>query len=180
MTRSTGAALVAACLATSLAQAASPLPVQITRARYVSLGYDTGDRFMSEVEAIRYPDRILPADQVALQNLREQLEAWEYFVVTDGNQQGELFFAVRTGRKLLVDGGTRISGGRGVGEPLGPSMRAEVSSADDLLSIYDVTAGRGPGALLWRARQATGNPFPGKLLAQLKQQVESAPKNNKK
>ncbi len=173
MTRSTGAALVAACLVSSVGQAAPPLPLQIARARYVALGYDAGDRFISELESIGDLDRIAPADQVALQNLREQLETWEHFIVT--NKGAELFIAVRTGRKVLVEGGGRVGTGSGAGTPGGPMMRAELSSGDDMLSIYEAKGGR-VGMLLWRQRQAPGGAYPGKLYTQLKQEVESAPK----
>lgn len=174
MTRSTGAALMAACLVSSVGQAA-PLPVQIARARYVALGYDAGDRFISELEAIGNLDRIAPADQVALQNLREQLETWEHFLVTNKVHEAELFIAVRTGRKVLVEGGGRVGTGSGAGTPGGPMMRAELSSGDDMLSIYEARGGR-VGMLLWRQKQAPGGAYPGKLYTQLKQDVESAPK----
>lgn len=174
MTRSTGVTLVAVCLVSSLGQAA-PLPVQIARARYVALGYDAGDRFISEAEAIGQLDRIVPADQAALLNLREQLEAWEQFIVTNEVHEAELFIAVRTGRRVSVDGGGRVGNNNGAGRPGSLMMRAELSSGDDMLSIYEASFGR-IGGLLWRQRQAPGGAFPGKLLTQLKQDVESAPK----
>jgi hypothetical protein len=67
--------------------------------------------------------------------------------------------AVRTGRRVSATAGVRI-GGRRQGSastasvPTGSSYGAEVSSADDMLSVYDGT--RTGGALLWREQRPGG------------------------
>jgi len=175
MRRATFAALSTVLVLATLGDA-GPLPVQIARARYVALGYDLGDHFLSEVEAIGNPDRVHPNDVAALANLRDQLESWGQYVVTTRPRDAELFFAVRTGRRVGLGGGGRVAGAGGNGGPTatGPMFRVELSSADDMLSIYE-SSGGGAGALLWRQRQSVGGAYPGKLLEQLKREVTAAP-----
>jgi hypothetical protein len=166
-------ALSAVCFVASGLEA-GPLPAQIARARYVALGYDAGDSFLSEIQGLQNPDRILPADQVALQNLREQLEAWGQYVVVTRPDQAELLFAVRAGRRASMGGGVRVGSSDTGARTGGPTFRAEVSSPDSMLSIYDASSG-GLGTPLWRQRQDAGRAFPGSLLNELKQQVEASP-----
>ena len=70
MRKAVGAA-AGALLFLSLAPAAVDagkriVPARIAQARYVALGYDLGDRFLSETEAITDPD-VLPEERRALQ-----------------------------------------------------------------------------------------------------------------
>jgi hypothetical protein len=175
MRRASLAVLLAAFLLPGEGEA-GPISVLITRARYVALGYDTGEnRFVSELQAIGNPDLVLPADLAALQNLREQLEAWGQYVVTTKPQDAELLFAVRTGRRAAIGGGVRAGGVGGGLQSGGPVARAELSSADDMLSIYESSGGQ-MGALLWRQRQEAGRGYPGQMFQELKQGVEAAPK----
>jgi hypothetical protein len=159
----------------TVAEAAGPIPAQITVARYVALGYDTGDRFVPELEAIGRPELVHPDELAALANLHDQLEAWGYFVVTTTPKDADLLFAVRKGRRVLIGGGLGSGGGQGPGLQSGGSAGVQVSSGDDMLSIYDAQRGAS-SAPLWRERQSPGKSYPGKLFDQLKQQVEAAPK----
>jgi hypothetical protein len=163
--------------------AAGKVPLEIARARYVALGYDTGDRFLSEREALSQLDKILPEDQKALSGLRDQLESWDKYVITDRPEQAELLFAVRAGRRAVISGGTPLRGGAVSGPAGGISGGgaagvssyggAQISSQGDMLTIYEARDGR-PGTQLWRERHAAG--FPSRLFEQFKADVERSVK----
>jgi len=178
-----------ACLAVLLtaaflpvAEAGGPMLAQITSARYIALGYDTGERFIPELEVIGRPELVHPDEIVALANLRERLETWGHFVIENEPRNAELLFAIRKGRRVLLGAGV-VPGGQGGGVRSGGgeagvrsgSAGVEVSSGDDMLSIYDAHRGMS-SAPLWRERQTPGRSFPGNLFDQLKKQVEAAPK----
>jgi len=58
------------------------VPARLGQARYVILGYDVGDRVITELEAASHPE-ILREDREALRVLRNALEDWKRYVVVD-------------------------------------------------------------------------------------------------
>jgi hypothetical protein len=142
---------VCSVLALWAAAAAGP-PAQLAQARYVALGYDRGDRFVSEAEM---PVDVLPEERAALQALREGLEQWGRYVVVVRPAQAELLIAVRKGRLVSVGGGIRGGGpAYGPGGPIGsgPGVGVQVSSPDDMIEVFDA---RG-GSLIWRSMKPNG------------------------
>ena len=144
-------------LAAGLA-AAELVPARLAQAQYVVLGYDLGDRFMSASDAIGDP-QILPEDRKALSDLSDQLEKWKRYVITRRAADAELFIAVRTGRRASSTvRGPAAGPGRTSGTTR--SVGLELSSADDMLSVYEAgggMSGRGISArLLWRAQRPRG------------------------
>ena len=164
---------------------AAKMPAEIARARYVALGYDTGDRFVSEADGIAHPDKVLPEDLKALRAVRDQLETWEKYVITVRPEQAEILVVVRAGRRAVVSMGAPLGGrpaGGSAGSPAGASAPrvtsygGQVSSQGDMLTIYEARQGR-PGMLLWREQHAAG--FPSRLFEQFKAEVERSPKPKK-
>ena len=156
--------------------AADRMPARVLQARYVALGYDLGDRFLSESEAIGDPDRVTPEDRKALQDVRDLLEKWDRYVVTRRPADAELLIAVRAGRRGMVAAGVRI-GGRGTRPgPSGRSSTVELSSPGDVLSVYEGSGG-GLGVPLWRGQRMDGFSGPSPtLMEQFKAEVEGAAK----
>ena len=134
------------------------VPARLAQARYVALAYDLGDSLLSESEALAKPARVLPEDREALINVRNMLEKWGHYVLTVRPAQAELLIAVRAGRRASLEAGVRTGGSRaapgaaGTGSTTGSSYRAEASSGDDMLSVYD---GSG-GPLIWREQRPAG------------------------
>ena len=86
--------LVGAVLAAPLAllpPAEAGPPAQLALARYVALGYDRGDRFVS-VTDVRTD--FLLEERAALQTIRAEIERWERYVVVDRPGQADLLIAV--------------------------------------------------------------------------------------
>jgi hypothetical protein len=149
------------------------VPALIAQARYVALGYDTGDQFLSEQEGITQVDKLLPGDLRALGALRDQLEKWDKYIITLRPEQAELIFAVRSGRRAVASVGIPLGGGPATSAAPGLSAYGgQISSQDDMLTIYDVRSGR-PGTQLWREQHAVG--FPSRLFDQFKADVERTP-----
>jgi hypothetical protein len=162
------------------------LPARIAQARYVALGYDLGDRFLSETAAIASPD-VLPEERRALQAIHDDLQRWGKYVVTLRPEDAELLIAVRVGRRGSF-GGSTIAGGvangtggyggafdSAGGVRRGSSFNAEISSNTDMLTVYDSAGGR-VGAQLWRVQKGGGLAGdPPKLFQQFRADVESAP-----
>jgi hypothetical protein len=126
----------------------------MAHAKYVALGYDLGDRFVEESETFADRGDIHPEDRRALAGLRALIEKMDRHVITVRREQADLFIAVRTGRRVAV-GGTVSPGGvaRFPGSaPRGVAAVSEVSSAEDMLSVYEA---RG-NMLLWREKRAEG------------------------
>ena len=134
------------------------VPARLAQARYVALAYDLGDSLLSESEALAKPMRVLPEDREALNSVRNLIEKWGRYVITVRPAQAELLIAVRAGRRASLEasvrtGGTRVApGAAGTGSTTGSSYRAEASSGDDMLSVYD---GSG-GPLIWREQRPAG------------------------
>jgi len=66
-------------LAPSLPAGSKQATGRLAQARYVALGYDLGDRFLSERQAIVDSDRVTPEDRRALEVIRELLEDWDRY-----------------------------------------------------------------------------------------------------
>lgn len=159
-------------LATGLLAAPSVLPARVLQARYIALGYDLGDSFLSEREALLQPGRVMPDDQRALRAVRDLLEKWNRYVITSRPEQADLFLAVRAGRRGSFGIGVRTGGQGEASGATGVSSRVEVSSPDDMLSVYEAAGGRIP---LWRGQRPDG--FSGtspKLFEEFKADVERA------
>ena len=186
MRRGTALALAAALFGVlpAAAPAARKVPAQLALARYVCLGYDMGQGFMSEQQSISQPYDVYPEDRQALDAVREALSRWGKYVITTRPEDAELLIAVRFGRR---GGGGAGVGGAGLGgapvgngtgrSPLGSlgSGQAELSSNEDLFTIYESRAGRA-GAPLWR-QQGHGlfAGSPPKAFAAFQADVEAAP-----
>jgi hypothetical protein len=67
------AAVLAAPLGLPARAVAGP-PAQLAQARYVALGYDLGDGFVSETD-VRAD--VLPEERAALQAIRAGIEQWD-------------------------------------------------------------------------------------------------------
>ena len=50
------------------------VPAELAQARYVALGYDTGNRFLSDSDITEAQFRVQPEDREALQRVREALQ----------------------------------------------------------------------------------------------------------
>ena len=141
--------LVGAALAAPLAllpPAEAGPPAQLALARYVALGYDRGDRFVS-VTDVRTD--FLPEERAALQTIRAEIERWERYVVVDRPGQADLLIAVRKGRLVSVGGGVRT----GVpGSVSGIGGGVQVSSPDDMIEVFDAK----DGSLIWRVMRPNG------------------------
>lgn len=170
--------LAALFLAAPLASAGSkPVPARLAQARYVALGYDVGDRILSEQEAILSAARLMPEDRQALDNVRDLLEGWDRYLIAERPEQAELLVVVRKGRRLAVGGGAPI--GRITPDQVGrtgPAFRGELSSAADMLSIYECHGGQA-GTLLWRESRPNGlSASSPALFESFKRDVERIPK----
>ena len=155
------------------------VPPQLTQARYVALGFDTGDGFIHERAAIGHPELIAERDLEALAELRARFVDWDRFVLADRPEQADILVGVRTSRKAVFEIGGRIGhddpGARGA-RSQAPTLGAEASSPGDTLSVYQIEGGAQPGMLLWRERRS-GDDFPGASFERFKADVEkSVPK----
>jgi hypothetical protein len=136
-----------------LAPAAAGPPAQLAQARYVALGYDLGDGFVSETD-VRAD--VLPEERAALQAIRAGIEQWDKYQVVVRPGQAELLIAVRKGRLATVGGGISAGGpssGRGGGPiGIGPMGGVQVSSPDDMIEVFDAAG----GSLVWRGMRPNG------------------------
>ena len=145
--------LTVTILPAGLSAGSKLVPTRLAQARYVVLGYDMGDRFLSDSDAIADPD-VTPEDRKALAEIRDQIEKWNRYVITRRTSQAELLIVVRVGRRAS---GTFRAPGGGPGQASGTtsSARAEISSSDDMLSVYEPGSGTF-GRLLWREQRRGG------------------------
>jgi hypothetical protein len=163
-------------LTPGLLAAPKQAPARLAHARYVALGYDLGDRFLSDQEAIGHGDRVLPEDRRALNAIQDLIKEWGRYTVTVRPDQAELLIAIRTGRRAVAEVSPPVSGGRGGRVLPGPTFGGEISSTDDMLLVYESAGGR-PGTLFWRETRTgglSGSPPP--LFESFKSAVERIPK----
>jgi len=149
------------------------VPPQLTQARYVAIGYDTGDRFVEARSLIGRPE-LTSRDSDALEALRALVTDWDRFILTERADQADIVIAVRTSRRAAFEIGGHI--GNEDPETVGRSARAqtptfdaEASSQGDVFAVY-AASGDKPGMLLWRERR-TGGEFPGDSFQRFKADV---------
>lgn len=163
----------ALALALPLAAAAGEktMPPQLARARYVAIGYDTGDGFLDARTAVGRTD-LAPGDAEALEELRELVSGCDRFTLTERTDQADILIAVRTARRAVFEVGGRI--GSDDARPArahSPSLGGEVSSAGDVFAVYDATGAR--SSALWRERRSGGD-FPRDAFEKFRKDVEKA------
>jgi hypothetical protein len=123
-------------------------PAQLAIARYVALGYDVGDGFVSETDVRANVDS---EERAALQQIRENLERWGKYVVAVRPADADVLIAIRKGRLVSVGGGVRIARPGAGPASTGPAFGAQLSSPEDMIEVFD----RG-GSLVWRGMQSNG------------------------
>ncbi len=145
-----GGAVTATLLSPPAPAGAGP-PALLSEARYVALGYDRGQGFVSETD-VRV--EVLTEEREALQRIRAGLEQWGRYVVVVRPEQADLLIAIRKGRAVSFGGGIGV-GGPPSGRPgpvgLAPTGGAEVSSPEDMIEVFEKT-----GSLVWRGMKANG------------------------
>jgi len=163
--------------------ATDKMPALLVRARYVALGYDLGDGFVSadRIPAVAADTR--EDERRAIEAIRTDLEKWGRYIVTDRPEQAEILIMVRVGRRasLQVGGG---GGGRGVsrGESGGTgvvssrTVGGQLSSNDDRVDVYEARHGL-PGIRLWSGAEVGGMAgSPPRLYKSFREEVEAAAK----
>jgi hypothetical protein len=158
-------------------------PPELGTARTVAFGYDLGDSFVGEAYAGAIQD-VTSKDREALAEVRRLFEGWGRYEVVDRPAHADLLVGVRTGRLVVLNlGGPIAGGGRdGVRVESVRTLGIEVSTPDDLLSVYEGAGGypelvKRPGRLLWRVQHPRGMPAPqvfAALFGKLRSAVEKA------
>ena len=145
-------------------------------ARYVCLGYDLGDGFLSETDSISTPYDVFPEDRQILTAVRDEIEKWGKYVITVRPEQAELLIAVRAGRSAGLTGGVGVgTGGGRTGITNSGMAGAQFSTPYDTFTIYEARGGRA-GARLWRVQKKgalAGSPP--QAFQDFKTEVERAP-----
>jgi hypothetical protein len=159
----------------------SKVPALLGRARYVALGYDLGDGFLSAASVASVAAATLPEERRALEAIHDDLKRWGRYIVTDRPEQADILMVVRVGRRSQVE----VTNGRG-----GPASRGDatnrtvssrtfggqVSSNDDRVEVYESIGGR-PGTSLWQGRAVNGlSGTPPRLYQSFRDEVEAAAK----
>jgi hypothetical protein len=166
----------------------SKTPALLERARYVALGYDLGDGFLSADQIARVSAGTLTDERRAIEAIRTDLEKWGRYIVTDRPEQADILIAVRVGRRASTEvrSGTgdpgAISRGEG-GNTRSVSNRtigAQLSSNDDRVDVYEAVSGR-PGIRLWSAASVGGLAgSPPSLYKSFREEIGEAPPAAKK
>lgn len=168
-------ALIVIVLPPGVSAGSKRVPTRLAQAQYVALGYDLGDRFLSESEAVADP-AVLPEDRRALATIRDQIEKWNRYVITSRPAEAQLLIAVRTARRM--SGTLRVTpdGTGRASDTTMSSRRDEFSSQDDMLSVYESDSGMS-GTLLWREQRPGGlSRSSASLFEELQSAVESLSK----
>jgi hypothetical protein len=139
------------------------VPALLERARYVALGYDLGDGFLSADEIARVSAGTLTDERRAIEAIRTDLEKWGRYIVTDRPEQADILIAVRVGRRSAMEVSSRTGNpgaiSRGEGDPTrsvsSRTIGAQLSSNDDRVDVYEAVSGR-PGIRLWSAAAVGG------------------------
>jgi len=153
-------------------------PALLAYARYVALGYDHGDGFVSETNVRA---EVLSEEREALQRIRAGLEQWGRYVVVVRPEQADLLIAIRKGRLVSVGGGVNVGGpssGRVGAGPIGTGSMAgaAVSSPDDMIEVFERS-----GSLVWRGMKPNGLAGAGPpLWESFQAEVAKAEKKTKK
>jgi hypothetical protein len=143
---SLASAAVLASVVLSAPAGAGP-PAQLALARYVALGYDLGNGFVSETDVRA---EFQPEERAALQAIRARLEEWGKYVEVVRPAEADLLIAVRKGRLVSLGAGVRT--GRPGAGPIGTGLGSQLSSPDDMIEVFDA---RG-GSLIWRGMKPNG------------------------
>jgi hypothetical protein len=161
----------------------SKLPALLERARYVALGYDVGDGFVSADQISAVAADTLTEERQAVEAIRRDIEKWGRYIVTERPEQAEILIAVRVGRRgtLEVGMGTNNPDGRRAG-PGGNrtvssrTIGGQLSSNEDRIAVYEAVGGR-PGIRLWSAAEAGGlaGSAP-RLYKSFREEIEAAAK----
>src|SRR5258707_405560 len=104
----------------------SKLPALLERARYLALGYDVGDGFVSAAQISAVAADTLTEERQALEAIRRDIEKWGRYIVTERPEQAEILIAVRVGRRGTLEVG--IGGNNPDGRRAGPGGNRTVSS----------------------------------------------------
>jgi len=161
----------------------SKLPALLERARYVALGYDVGDGFVSADQIAVVAADSLPEERDALEAIRKDIEKWGRYSVTTRPEQAEILIAVRIGRRAALEVGTGTSNpGGGRSGPAGSrivssrTIGGQLSSNEDRIVVYEAVGGR-PGMRLWSAAEAGGLAgSPPRLYKSFREEIEAAAK----
>jgi hypothetical protein len=168
---------LAALLVAPLPAVAGP-PAILAQARYVALGYELGNGFVGEW--VRGEE--LPEERQALARIRAEIESWGRFVIVDGQMQPELLIAIRKGRLLSYEVGTKTgdpTGGPAGGRPIGVGTHesVQISTPHDLIQVYDYRV----GGIAWRGMKPNGLSGAGPpLWREFRAEVEKADRLAKK
>jgi hypothetical protein len=149
---------------------------RLAQAQYVALGFDVGETFVSELDALAMHDRVTPEDRRALEAVRDLLEDWDQYVIVTRPQEAQLIVAVRKGRRVSGSAAVPLRPPVAGQTGSGPTFRGELSTARDVLSVYESDGGR-PGMLVWQEMHADG--FSGaspRLVEAFRKDVERLPR----
>jgi len=164
----------------------SKMPALLERARYVALGYDLGDGFVSAANIAAVAADTLPDERRAIEAIHNDLEKWNRYIVTDRPEQAEILIVVRVGRRARLDVGSGGQDSRGVsrGETGGSrggvvssrTIGGQLSSNDDRVDVYEARHGL-PGIRLWSGAEVGGMAgSPPRLYKYFREEVEAATK----
>jgi hypothetical protein len=155
----------------------------LERARYVALGYDVGDGFVSAAQISTVAADTLTEERQAVEAIRRDLEKWGKYIVTEHPEQAEILIAVRVGRRATLEVG--VGGNNPDGRRAGPggnrvvssrSIGGQLSSNEDRIAIYEAVNGR-PGIQLWSAAETGGLAgSPPRLYKSFRDEIEAAAK----
>jgi hypothetical protein len=159
------------------------VPALLERARYVALGYDVGDGFVSADQISTVAAATLPEERRAVEAIRSDLEKWGHYVVTTRPEQAEILIAVRIGRRASLEVGARRGGAGsnrdgGGGSRTGSSrtIGVQLSSNEDRVDVYEAVGGR-PGIRLWSSAEDGGlTGSPPRLYKSFREEIEAAVK----
>jgi len=175
--------LVSMTLPAAAGAANKKMPALLERARYVALGYDLGDGFVSADEIARVSGGTLTDEYRAIEAIRADLEKWKRFIVTDRPDQADILIVLRISRRAALDLVNR-TGSQASSRGEGGSSRAvsnrtiggEISSGGDRLDVYEAVHGR-PGSSLWSGAESGGFAgSPPQLYKSFREEVEAAAK----
>jgi len=163
----------------------SKTPALLERARYVALGYDLGDGFVSAANIAAVAADTRDDERRAIEAIHDDLEKWGRYVVVDHPEDAEILLVVRAGRRARVEmtgGGGQGSRGISRGETAdgrivsSRTVGGQLSSNDDRVDVYEADHGR-PGIRLWSGAQVGGMAgSPPRLYKSFREEVEAATK----
>jgi hypothetical protein len=161
----------------------SKMPALLENARYVALGYDLGDGFVSAANIPGVAARTLPDERRAIEAIHDDLEKGGRYVVTDRPEEAEILIVVRVGCR----GGFGITSGGSAGDSRGEggtrngvvssrTIGGQLSSNDDRVDVYEARHGL-PGIRLWSGAEVGGMAVsPPRLYKSFREEVEAATK----